>query len=108
MDVKIYERKDGTSPFSTWFNRLDKASAVQVTVALARLEQGNTSRIKWNGSLGWLKINWGQGLRIYLGKEGSQIIVLFYGGTKKRQQADIEKAKNLLQEYRARKRAGEV
>lgn len=45
------------------------------------------------------------GYRIYLAKDGDTLIVLFGGGTKRGQQRDIDKAKELLAEYKARKKA---
>jgi hypothetical protein len=50
-------------------------------------------------------IDWGPGYRIYLAKDGDSLIVLFGGGTKRRQQADIEGARALHAEYKARKAA---
>lgn len=38
-------------------------------------------------------------------KDGGTLIVLFGGGTKRGQQRDIDKAKELLAEYKARKKA---
>ncbi len=104
MKIKEYVRADGSSPFSKWFNRLDAQAAAKVAVALARLEQGNTSNIKWLKGLGEYRINWGPGYRIYLAQEGSELIILFGGGTKKSQQKDIEKAFVLLQEFKERKK----
>jgi len=40
-----------------------------------------------------------------LSKDGDALIVLFGGGTKRRQQTDIERAKALHAEYKARKTA---
>ncbi len=71
-----------------------------------RLEGGNTSNVKWlGGGLGEYRIDWGPGYRIYLAQDGDTLIVLFAGGTKKRQQADIDRAQTLLTEYKARKAA---
>jgi putative addiction module killer protein len=44
----------------------------------------------------------GAGYRIYLAQFGKQLIVLFGGGTKKKQQADINRTKELCQEYKRR------
>jgi putative addiction module killer protein len=104
MNIREYIRTDGTSPFSKWFNRLDSQAAAKVTVAIARLEQGNTSNIKWFKGLGEYRVNWGPGYRIYLVQEGSRLIILLGGGTKKSQPKDIEKAIELLREYKARKK----
>jgi putative addiction module killer protein len=70
-----------------------------------RLELGNTSRVKWIGTIGEYRIDWGPGYRIYLAKDGEALIILFGGGTKQRQQGDIERAKILWTEYRVRKAA---
>jgi putative addiction module killer protein len=50
----------------------------------------------------------GPGYRIYLAKDGDDLIVLFGGGTKRRQQADVERAKALYAEYKARKATARV
>ncbi len=69
------------------------------------MELGNTSSVKWFAGIGEYVIDWGPGYRIYLTKDGDSLIVLFGGGTKRRQQADIERAKTLHVEYMARKAA---
>jgi putative addiction module killer protein len=76
-----------------------------VTTAKLRMEQDNLSSIKWFSGIGEYKIDWGPGYRIYLAKAGDKIIVLFGGGTKKGQNADIKKAIELHEEYKARKKA---
>ncbi len=65
----------------------------------------STSRIKWFDGIGEYVIDWGSGYRIYLAKVGDTLIVLFGGGTKRGQQRDIDKAKELMAEYKARKKA---
>ncbi len=63
----------------------------------------HTSNIKWFSGIGEYIIDWGPGYRIYLAKEGETLIVLFGGGTRKRQQVDIKKAIDLHAEYKRRK-----
>jgi putative component of toxin-antitoxin plasmid stabilization module len=50
--VQILEYLDGTgrSPFGTWFDALDALAAAKVTVALARIDQGNWSNVKGVGT----------------------------------------------------------
>jgi putative addiction module killer protein len=55
--------------------------------------------------MGECVIDWGPGYRICLAKDGDTLIVLFCGGTKRGQQRDIDQAKALLSEYKARKKA---
>ena len=103
--VEEYLREDGSNPYKRWFDRLDARAAAKVTTAKLRLELGNTSRIKWYDGMGEYVIDWGPGYRIYLAKDGAALVVLFGGGTKRGQQRDIEQAKVLLAEYKARKKA---
>ncbi len=51
------------------------------------------------------KIDWGPGYRIYLARDGQKILVLLGGGTKRRQQNDIDHALALWEDYKARKAA---
>ena len=106
MTVEEYVREDGSSPFRLWFDGLDAQAAAKVATAGLRLDLGNMSSLKWiGGGLGEYRIDWGPGYRLYLARDGDALIVLFTGGTKKRQQADIDKASALLAEYKARKAA---
>lgn len=104
MKVEEYITEDGSSPYQKWFDSLNANVAAKIAVAVLRMESGNTSNIKWFNGIGEYKINWGPGLRIYLMKEGNQLIILFGGGTKKTQKSDIAEAKRLAQEYKERKK----
>jgi len=46
----------------------------------------------------------GPGYRVYFAKDGEQLVILLGGGSKKRQQTDIERAQALWDEYKKRKR----
>jgi len=76
MKVEEYIREDASNPYKQWFD-----------------------------GMGEYVIDWGPGYRIYLAKDGDVLIVLFGGGTKRGQQRDIDKAKELLAEYKTRKKA---
>ncbi|MEW9854618.1 type II toxin-antitoxin system RelE/ParE family toxin [Novosphingobium sp. M1R2S20] len=103
MIVQEYIREDGSCPFRSWFDNLDSQAAAKVATAIVRLELGNLSNVKWvGGGLGEYRINWGPGYRLYLAQDGNELIILFVGGTKKRQQADINEATALLSEYKGR------
>ena len=104
MKVKEYICSDGSNPYKKWFSSLNSQAAAKVTIAIARLKLGNTSNIKWFEDIGEYRLNWGAGYRIYLAQDGKELIILFGGGTKKRQQADIDRAKALHQEYKRRKK----
>ncbi len=82
---------------------MDAQAAAKVATAKIRLELGNTSNVKWFAGIGEYVIDWGPGYRIYLAKDGDSLIVLFGGGTKRRQQPDIDRALKLHAEFKARK-----
>lgn len=105
LAVKEYIQEDGSNPYKKWFDELNAQAAAKIATARARLETGNTSPVSWMGSFGEYRLDWGPGYRIYLGKDGEELIILLGGGTKKRQQGDIDAAKALWTEYKARKRA---
>ena len=103
MRVREYVAQDGSIPFKKWFDSLNPQAAAKVSIALVRIELGNTSNIKWFSGLGEYVLDWGPGYRIYLLQDGQDLIVLLGGGTKSRQQRDIDRALKLLNEYRSRR-----
>lgn len=94
----------GQSPYREWFFALDPRAAATVTVAIERLADGNTSRVKAIGEgAAEIRIDRGPGYRIYFGWDGKTLVVLLGGGTKRRQQRDIADALALWRLYKARK-----
>ncbi len=105
IEIRAYIDEKGHRQFVRWFDRLNTAAAARVTTALARMEKGNLSNIRSvGGGVLEQRIHFGPGYRIYFGKDGDTLIILLGGGTKKRQQTDIEAAQDLWQEYKRRKR----
>ena len=96
LEIRYYLAPDGRSPFEGWFSSLDPTARAKVTVAIARLEQGNLSNAKGvgEGVLGY-RINFGPGYRVHFGRGGSEMMMLLTGGTKKRQQRDMTMMKEL-------------
>jgi len=100
-----YETPQGACPFADWFDRLDTRAALKVRTALARIETGNLGDVKPVGQgVSERRIDLGPGYRVYFGQDGDTLIVLLVGGSKKRQQKDIEQAHALWAEYKARKK----
>ncbi len=104
LSVTEYQREDGSTPFRDCFLGLPVPAATKVSTAVARIEMGNTSNIKWFGGIGEYRIDWGPGYRVYLGMDGHRLVILLGGGTKQRQNADIARAKALWSEYKTRKK----
>ena len=108
IEVKEYVDETGKSPYAMWHDRLYARAATKVSTALYRLEQGNFSNAKGiGGGIFEYKIDFGPGYRIYFGKDGERIVIILGGGTKRRQQKDINAAKAYLQDYKARKQKSE-
>jgi len=76
IEIQEYIDEDGSSGFADWFNK----------------------------GLWECRIHWGPGLRIYLGRDGNTLVILFGGGTKRRQSKDIEKAMADWAHYKKRKK----
>ena len=102
--LRGYIDENGNKRFAQWLEGLDAAAAAKVTIALARMEQGNFSKVKGVGSgVFEYKIDFGPGYRVYFGKDGDRLVILLGGGTKTRQKRDIETALARWQDYKRRK-----
>ena len=105
FDVREYLDSADRSPFGQWFANLDAAAASKVTIAIARIEQGNLSNVKAvGGGVLEYRIDFGPGYRVYFGRDGDVLVILLAGGTKKRQQRDIETAKAHWADYKQRRK----
>jgi putative addiction module killer protein len=105
IELRAYVGEQGNKPFAEWLDGLDAQAAAEVTIALARMEQGNFSQVRGVGSgVFERKVDLGPGYRIYFGKDGDTLVILVGGGTKKRQQHDIAAAQECWTEYKRRKK----
>ena len=104
MKIVEYLDDQGRSPFAKWFSRLPPIAASRVTIALARLENGNISAVEAVGQgVHEVRVDFGPGYRIYFGNDGEDWVILLAGGSKKRQQDDIEDAKVRWEDFKRRK-----
>jgi putative addiction module killer protein len=105
-EIRYYVAASGAEPFAGWFVELEAVARAKMTRAVARMEQGNFSNAKGVGE-GVLeyRIDFGPGYRIYFGRDGDTLVILLTGGTKKRQQRDIETAHAYWRDYKQSKRA---
>jgi putative addiction module killer protein len=106
LSLRSYVDERGRVPFEAWILDLDPRAQAKVTIALSRLQRGNTSNVKGVGEgVSELRLDWGPGYRVYFGQDGRTIVILLCGGTKKRQDRDIAEAKVRWADYKVRKRA---
>lgn len=102
--ILVYVNAAGVAPYAEWHGRLDSGVRARVTAAVYRLEAGNFSAAKGAGSgIFELRLDFGPGYRVYFGKDGEQWVILLGGGTKKRQQDDIDASQLRWREYKRRK-----
>jgi putative addiction module killer protein len=65
--------------------------------------QSRQRKIRREGVLEY-KIDFGPGYRVYFARDGETLLILLTGGTKKRQQRDINTAITYWQDYKRGKR----
>ncbi|MGC9225212.1 MAG: type II toxin-antitoxin system RelE/ParE family toxin [Terracidiphilus sp.] len=107
IEIRQYVDRLGRTPFLRWFDAVNIGAQARVATAIERLEHGNLSAVKSVGAgVQELRIDFGPGYRIYFGRDGERLVILLAGGEKKRQQADIARAKELWAEFKQRKREG--
>ena len=95
----MYEVKQ-TATFSAWLAKLkDNVAKVSILRRIVRLENGNLGDSKSVGEgVFELRIDVGQGYRVYFTNKDNKIIILLVGGDKSSQAKDISTAKDMAKE----------
>ena len=105
IELREYVDANGRIPYRDWLVKLDAGTIARVIAAVLRMEGGNFSAAKAVGAgVSELRMDFGPGYRVYFGRDGEQLVILLAGGSKKRQQADIDTAQALWAEYKRRMR----
>jgi putative addiction module killer protein len=92
-----------TDEFRTWAAGLrDRMAATRIAARLDSAANGNLGKYRsLRGGVSEIKIDVGQGYRLYFTKRGLAIIVLLCGGDKSSQDADIAHAIKLAKAWEA-------
>jgi putative addiction module killer protein len=100
-EIKIYEKEDGSQPFSIWLNGIsDQRARARIRTRLDRLRLGNLGDHKSVGKgVVELREHYGPGYRIYVGQEGDKVVILLCGGEKDSQETDILTAQDYWADY---------
>jgi putative addiction module killer protein len=100
--IVIYEQKREKSPFLDWLLGLrDIRARALVRARINRLELGNFGDCKSvGGGVLELRVPFGPGYRVYLGRDGNTVVVLLCGGDKGSQSKDVKRAQLLWKEYK--------
>ena len=89
-----------TPTFTDWLGELRDASArARIVIRIRRMETGNPGDVRPVGDgVSEMRIDYGPGYRVYFVRRGESVVLLLCGGDKRRQQADIRRAKRLARE----------
>lgn len=89
-----------TEIFANWLDGLrDRRAIARIDIRIRRLSLGHMGDAKSLGEgLSEMRIDHGPGYRLYFTRRAERIVILLCGGDKKRQSADIARARQLLKE----------
>lgn len=106
FDIEVYKTSTEKEPYTEWAESLDKNALVRIDARITRIEKtGNFGICEPVGDgVFELKLDFGPGYRIYFGYKTDTVLVLLFGGHKKGQQKDIDKAQEYWCEYLSLKR----
>ena len=94
FEIRHYLTHDGKDPIVIWLRKLrDVQGRAAVIRRLNRMEQGNFGDFKpLREGVHELRIDVGPGYRVYYARVGTVVMLLLCGGTKRTQEADVERA----------------
>jgi putative addiction module killer protein len=106
-EMILYLSQEGKYPFKLWLDSLrDTQARARIRKRLDRVEMGNLGDYKSVGAgVMELRIDYGQGYRIYFAQAGTTIILLLCGGDKSTQSQDIIRAKHYWLDFQRRENA---
>lgn len=90
-----------SATFDRWIRKLkDRRAAARVLIRIDRLLSGNPGDVRPIGrGISELRIDYGPGYRVYYLHEGDRLVLLLCGGSKSTQQADIQTAHQIAQDW---------
>ena len=102
--VRNYATLEGKVPFEEWLLSIkDRKARAIIRNRINRVRMGNMGDTESVGDgVFELRIHFGPGFRLYFGELEQVIVILLYGGIKRTQRRDIERAKEYWQELRSR------
>ena len=100
--IVVYEDKNGKEPFYLWLNSLkDKILKQIVYKRLTRVREGNFGDCKsLKDDIFELRIHYGSGHRIYIGRLEECFVILLSAGDKSTQVKDIKIARVYFDDFK--------
>jgi len=102
--IQHYIDRNGKNHYATWRKGLrDNKACIAIDRRITRMALGNFGNYKHLRDGVWeLRLDIGPGYRVYYAKTGSTVVLLLCGGTKRKQDADIEKACKYWKDWQQR------
>ncbi len=104
IEIRRYTTAEGKDVIGEWLGGLaDLRARARIAVRIDRLAGGNFGNAKSIGEgLHELRIDYGPGYRVYYGIIGRACVLLLCAGDKRKQSADIKRARNYWSDFKQR------
>lgn len=104
VEIRRYLTVEGKDLYSEWHGKLrDTKAAVAIARRVGRMEVENFGDRRFcRGGVWELRIDVGQGYRVYYATPERQVLLLLCGGDKGSQTADIDRAVECWQDWQRR------
>ncbi|VVP50455.1 type II toxin-antitoxin system RelE/ParE family toxin [Pseudomonas fluorescens] len=105
-EVKHVLSANGVDIYQMWLDTIrDKRTKARITSRVDRAELGHFGDTEPVGDgVFEMKLDFGPGYRIYYAIEGRKVVFLLGGGSKDKQQNDIDQAKALWNSFKVKKK----
>ena len=97
-------RVERTAEFADWLDSSDNTTQIRVAARLQKVESAGHLGVFKNLGHGLSELKWSSGLRVYFviaHDQDGNLFVALLGGGKNGQNRDIQKARTILERYRA-------
>jgi putative addiction module killer protein len=103
LEVRRYVTRSGRDVFGEWLSSLEANARARVATRIDRLSLGNFGDCKsLRAGVRELRIDWGPGYRVYYGMQSRTCVLLLWGGDKRRQSSDIDRAIEYFEDFKKR------
>jgi len=107
FELFYYQTPGGRIPYREWLEAVtDCVSFAAIQSRTDRLKRGLFGDCEPVGESVWeLRVDTGPGYRVYYARSGKQVVLLLCGGDKRKQTADIKRAKDFWRDHEKRTRS---
>lgn len=104
--ITHYTDKNDRDFIQEWLDEMgDKKAKAAIASRIDRIKNGNFGDCEFLRDSVWeLRIHVGPGYRVYYAKDGLTVILLLYGGDKRKQSRDIDRACDFWHDWQEQKK----